>query len=59
MPSTVEERYIDCQDLAGYEDLELEEDERDATRTEVLQKWKQPMALYMAIIICSIGTAVQ
>lgn len=58
MPSTVEERYIDCRDLAGYEDLELE-DERDATRTEVLQKRKQPMALYMAIITCSIGTAVQ
>jgi len=45
-----------AQDPAGYDDLELE-DEKDAMLTGALQK--QPMTLYMAIIICSIGTAVQ
>ena len=48
-----------AQDPARYEDPELEEDERDAIGTEVLQKWKLPMALYIAITMCFIGAAVQ
>jgi hypothetical protein len=39
--------------------MELEVDERDTIKTEFLQEWKQPMALYMTVIICSIGTTVQ
>ena len=48
-----------AQDPGAHEDVELDDEERDAIRTEVLQKWKQPMALYMTIFICSIGAAVQ
>jgi hypothetical protein len=44
---------------AGYEDLELEEGERDAIGIEILQKWKLPMALCMPIAICFTGTAGQ
>jgi hypothetical protein len=48
-----------AQDPSAYEEVELDDDERDAIRLEVLRKWKQPNALYMTIVICSIGAAVQ
>ncbi|KAH0834351.1 hypothetical protein AYO21_04206 [Fonsecaea monophora] len=37
----------------------LTEDEKDALRIEVSRKWKHPMKLYMTVIVCSIGAAVQ
>lgn len=45
------------EDITGPEalcDLEIE-----ALRDEVLHKWRQPAALYVTIVICSIGAAVQ
>lgn len=38
---------------------ELEDLEREALRNEVLHKWRQPRALYVTVILCSIGAAVQ
>lgn len=52
-----------AQDPANYEDIDgaekLDELEVEALRNEVLHKWKQPLALYVTIITCSIGAAVQ
>ncbi|KAF8519113.1 hypothetical protein BU17DRAFT_75968 [Hysterangium stoloniferum] len=38
---------------------ELEPEEREALRNEVLHKWRQPRALYITVILCSVGAAVQ
>lgn len=49
-----------AQDPPAFEQIsELEEHERDALRNEVLHKWRQPRALYVTVILCSIGAAVQ
>lgn len=49
-----------AQNPANYENLDiLEEDEKDALRFEVDHKWRHPLQLYITIIICSIGAAVQ
>ena len=52
-----------AQDPANYEDLTgefaLSEEETTALRSEVLHKWHQPRTLYLTIITCSIGAAVQ
>lgn len=48
-----------ARDPAAYEELDLDETEREALRTEVLHRWKHPILLYITIIICSIGAAVQ
>lgn len=37
----------------------LDETEKDALRNEVLHKWRQPRSLYLTVILCSIGAAVQ
>jgi hypothetical protein len=38
---------------------ELEPEEREALRNEVIHKWRQPRALYLTVILCSVGAAVQ
>ena len=38
---------------------ELEDSEREALRNEILHKWRQPKALYVTVILCSVGAAVQ
>jgi len=52
-----------AQDPTNYEDISgefaLNEQEVDDLRDEVLHKWRQPAKLYMTIITCSIGAAVQ
>lgn len=48
-----------AQDPGNYENLDLAEDEKAALRTEVTRKWKHPTILYVTIIVCSIGAAVQ
>ena len=49
-----------AQDPPAFESIaELDEGERDALRNEVLHKWRQPLALYFTVILCSIGAAVQ
>lgn len=49
-----------AQDPPTFEKIEeLEEHERDALRNEVLHKWRQPVALYFTVILCSVGAAVQ
>ncbi|KIW34191.1 uncharacterized protein PV07_00986 [Cladophialophora immunda] len=49
-----------AQNPAQFENLAfLTEDEKDALRTEVSRKWKHPWKLYMTVIVCSIGAAVQ
>lgn len=52
-----------AQDPENYEDIKggeaLTETEILALRSEVLNKWKQPVALYVTIITCSLGAAVQ
>ncbi|OJJ51536.1 hypothetical protein ASPZODRAFT_163358 [Penicilliopsis zonata CBS 506.65] len=49
-----------AQDPASFESVPgLTEDEAVAIRNEVLHKWRQPLALYFTIILCSIGAAVQ
>jgi len=48
-----------AQEPGSYEQLGLGVDERAAVRTEILHKWKHPLALYLTVAICSIGAAVQ
>ena len=49
-----------AQDPPAFEQIdELEEEEREALRNEVLHKWRQPRSLYYTVILCSIGAAVQ
>jgi len=52
-----------AQDPHNYEDIDgdekLDETEIEVLRNEVLHKWRQPVALYFTIILCSIGAAVQ
>ncbi|RDA93190.1 hypothetical protein CP533_3194 [Ophiocordyceps camponoti-saundersi (nom. inval.)] len=52
-----------AQDPTGYEDITgdetLTEVEVEALRNEVLYKWRIPKVLYLTIITCSIGAAVQ
>lgn len=49
-----------AQDPASFEAVhELDEDEKIALRREITHKWSQPRVLYVTIILCSIGAAVQ
>ena len=52
-----------ARDPTNYEDIigeeSLDDDEIEALRNEVLHKWRQPLALYVTIVTCSIGAAVQ
>ena len=49
-----------AQNPGNFENVEsLEEEEKDALRFEVAKKWKHPMKLYVTVIVCSIGAAVQ
>ncbi len=49
-----------AQNPTAYETLpELDDDERDALRFEVTNKWKHPKILYLTIILNSIAAAVQ
>ncbi|KAI8285330.1 hypothetical protein K4K60_001345 [Colletotrichum sp. SAR11_57] len=52
-----------AQDPTGYEEIDgteaLEADEIQVLRDEVLHKWRIPKILYLTIITCSIGAAVQ
>ncbi|KAK9458851.1 uncharacterized protein V1516DRAFT_666507 [Lipomyces oligophaga] len=38
---------------------ELLEEDRDILRNEIKHKWRQPKALYMTVIICSLAAAIQ
>jgi MFS family permease len=49
-----------AQDPGHFEDVEgLEDDEKEVLRNEVIHKWRQPKALYLTVILCSVGAAVQ
>lgn len=49
-----------AQSPGEYENIaELDEDERAALRIEVTKKWNHPWKLYMTVIVCSLGAAVQ
>ncbi|KAF2227551.1 hypothetical protein BDZ85DRAFT_254492 [Elsinoe ampelina] len=49
-----------AQDPSLYETLDvLSEEEKDALRFEQAHRWKHPIQLYITIIVCSIGAAVQ
>ncbi|KAH7372043.1 hypothetical protein BKA66DRAFT_423365, partial [Pyrenochaeta sp. MPI-SDFR-AT-0127] len=49
-----------AQDPARFEHIEmLEEEEKQHLRHEKAHKWKHPLQLYITIIVCSIGAAVQ
>ena len=49
-----------AQDPPAFEAItELTDEEREALRDEVLHKWRAPRALYVTVILCSIGAAVQ
>ncbi|POR32309.1 Polyol transporter 5 [Tolypocladium paradoxum] len=52
-----------AQDPTGYEDITGDEaltnQEIESLRNEVLHKWRIPKVLYLTIITCSIGAAVQ
>ena len=49
-----------AQDPSTFETVEgLTPDERTALEEEVTHKWRHPLALYVTIITCSIGAAVQ
>jgi sugar porter (SP) family MFS transporter len=39
--------------------VNLTAEERDAIQREVTHRWKHPLALYLTIIVCSVGAAVQ
>jgi len=49
-----------AQDPANWENVPgLTEAEKSALDAEVTHKWRQPRAMYMTVILCSIGAAVQ
>jgi hypothetical protein len=49
-----------AKDPLNYEKVAgLDVDEKDAIYTEMHHKWQQPFALYVTIVTCSIGAAVQ
>ncbi|KAJ5669908.1 sugar transporter [Penicillium maclennaniae] len=49
-----------AQDPEGFEGLpELDEVDKEAIRQEKLHKWRQPKALYLTVILCSLAAAVQ
>ncbi|KAI0831624.1 hypothetical protein F5Y06DRAFT_290517 [Hypoxylon sp. FL0890] len=52
-----------AQDPAGFEDIQgpeaLNEEEIGVLRREITHKWKVPWLLYLTIVTCSIGAAVQ
>lgn len=49
-----------ARDPANYESIGmLDEEEKEALRYEIAHKWRHPFALYVTIVICSIGAAVQ
>jgi hypothetical protein len=51
---------IVAQNPGGFDEMEeLSAEEKDALRFEVTHKWRHPSKLYITIIVCSIGAAVQ
>lgn len=49
-----------AQNPANFENIDvLEIDEKEALRFESEHKWRHPFLLYVTIIVCSIGAAVQ
>lgn len=49
-----------AQDPSNFEQVEsLEQGELEALRQEKDHKWKHPYTLYLSIIVCSMGAAVQ
>ncbi|UKZ58066.1 hypothetical protein TrVGV298_011931 [Trichoderma virens] len=48
-----------AQNPAGFESLDIEEDEKQALREEVTHRWKHPWALYYTIGLSSIAAAIQ
>ena len=49
-----------AKDPTNYEKVDgLDEEEKSILFEEIHHKWKQPTALYVTIITCSIGAAVQ
>ncbi len=49
-----------AQNPDAFEQIEsLDHGELEALRQERDRKWKHPMALYVTIMVCSIGAAVQ
>ncbi|KXL50891.1 hypothetical protein M433DRAFT_60963 [Acidomyces richmondensis BFW] len=49
-----------AQNPGEFENVEgLEDAEKEVLRDEVVHKWRQPRALYLTVILCSVGAAVQ
>jgi hypothetical protein len=49
-----------AQDPENFEQVDdLDATELEALRNETLHKWRQPRALYLTVILCSVGAAVQ
>lgn len=49
-----------AQNPGGFDEMEeISPEEKEALRFEVTNKWRHPGKLYMTIIVCSIGAAVQ
>ena len=49
-----------AQNPAEFESVEgITTEETEALRNEVVHKWRQPMAMYLTVILCSVGAAVQ
>lgn len=49
-----------AQNPAEFETVEgLDDSEKEALRNEVVHKWRQPRAMYLTVILCSVGAAVQ
>ncbi|KAL7942930.1 sugar transporter domain-containing protein [Trichoderma barbatum] len=48
-----------AQNPAGFESLDLDEEEKQALREEVTHRWKHPWALYYTIGLSSIAAAIQ
>ena len=43
----------------NYENLDLNDEEKEVLRIEVTKRWNHPMKLYITVAVCSIGAAVQ
>ena len=49
-----------AQDASNFENISiLSEEEKEVLRYEADHRWKHPLRLYVTIIVCSVGAAVQ
>lgn len=57
--SNIKKGALVAQNPTDFENLDLEEDEKQALRIEITKRWRHPFPLYLTIVVCSIGACTQ